>query len=99
MPDVESPSRAAAAALGRLAEPRDVGNVAAFLASPLAGYVSGATVAAHGAGQRVQVDPVHHLQGILGVDAGPFPSRPTPHGGRRWYAWAGGVAALLIVAG
>ena len=37
--------------LGRLAEPRDVGNVAAFLASPLAGYVSGATVAAHGGGE------------------------------------------------
>ena len=37
--------------LGRLAEPRDVGNVAAFLASPLAGYVSGAVVAAHGGGE------------------------------------------------
>ena len=37
--------------LGRLADPRDVGNVAAFLASPLAGYVSGAVVAAHGGGE------------------------------------------------
>lgn len=37
--------------LGRLAVPRDVGNVAAFLASPLAGYVSGAVVAAHGGGE------------------------------------------------
>lgn len=37
--------------LGRLAEPRDVGNVAAFLASPLADYVSGAVVAAHGGGE------------------------------------------------
>ena len=37
--------------LGRLAEPRDVGHVAAFLASPLAGYVSGAVVAAHGGGE------------------------------------------------
>lgn len=37
--------------LGRLAEPRDVGNVAAFLASPLAGYVSGAVVAVHGGGE------------------------------------------------
>ncbi|MFP5253432.1 MAG: SDR family oxidoreductase [Actinomycetes bacterium] len=37
--------------LGRLAGPRDVGNVVAFLASPLAGYVSGAVVAAHGGGE------------------------------------------------
>lgn len=37
--------------LGRLADPRDVGNVAAFLASPLAGYVSGAVVAVHGGGE------------------------------------------------
>ena len=37
--------------LGRLAEPRDVGHVVAFLASPLAGYVSGAVVAAHGGGE------------------------------------------------
>jgi NAD(P)-dependent dehydrogenase (short-subunit alcohol dehydrogenase family) len=38
--------------LGRLAEPRDVGNVAVFLASPLAGYVSGASVEVHGGGER-----------------------------------------------
>jgi NAD(P)-dependent dehydrogenase (short-subunit alcohol dehydrogenase family) len=37
--------------LGRLATPRDIGHVAAFLASPLAGYVSGAVVAAHGGGE------------------------------------------------
>ena len=37
--------------LGRLAEPREVGNVAVFLASPLASYVSGATLAAHGGGE------------------------------------------------
>jgi NAD(P)-dependent dehydrogenase (short-subunit alcohol dehydrogenase family) len=37
--------------LGRLARPRDVGQVAAFLASPMAGYVSGATVAVHGGGE------------------------------------------------
>ena len=37
--------------LGRLAAPRDVGNVAVFLASSLAGYVSGATVAVHGGGE------------------------------------------------
>jgi NAD(P)-dependent dehydrogenase (short-subunit alcohol dehydrogenase family) len=37
--------------LGRLADPRDVGHVAAFLASPLAAYVSGSTIAAHGGGE------------------------------------------------
>ncbi len=38
--------------LGRLAEPRDVGHVAAFLASPLAAYVSGASIEVHGGGER-----------------------------------------------
>lgn len=37
--------------LGRMAEPAEVGNVAAFLASDLASYVSGATVACHGGGE------------------------------------------------
>jgi NAD(P)-dependent dehydrogenase (short-subunit alcohol dehydrogenase family) len=37
--------------LGRMARPDEVGNVAAFLASDLASYVSGATVACHGAGE------------------------------------------------
>ena len=37
--------------LGRMADPRDVGNVAVFLASPLAGYVSGATIQVHGGGE------------------------------------------------
>ncbi len=37
--------------LGRLAEPREVGAVAVFLASPLASYVTGAAVAAHGGGE------------------------------------------------
>jgi NAD(P)-dependent dehydrogenase (short-subunit alcohol dehydrogenase family) len=37
--------------LGRMAEPTEVGNVAAFLASDLASYVSGATVACHGGGE------------------------------------------------
>jgi NAD(P)-dependent dehydrogenase (short-subunit alcohol dehydrogenase family) len=37
--------------LGRLATPRDVGNVAVFLASPLAAYVSGATIEVHGGGE------------------------------------------------
>jgi NAD(P)-dependent dehydrogenase (short-subunit alcohol dehydrogenase family) len=37
--------------LGRLAEPGEVGNCVAFLASPLASYVSGATLAVHGGGE------------------------------------------------
>ncbi|MPY78072.1 MAG: SDR family oxidoreductase [Actinophytocola sp.] len=38
--------------LGRLAEPDEVGACAVFLASPLASYVSGATLAVHGGGER-----------------------------------------------
>lgn len=37
--------------LGRLAEPDEVGNCAAFLASPCASYVSGATLLVHGGGE------------------------------------------------
>jgi NAD(P)-dependent dehydrogenase (short-subunit alcohol dehydrogenase family) len=37
--------------LGRMASPEEVGNVVAFLASDLASYVSGATVACHGGGE------------------------------------------------
>lgn len=36
----------------RMASPDDVGNCAAFLASPLASYVSGSTVTVHGGGER-----------------------------------------------
>ena len=38
--------------LGRLGEPRDVGDACLFLASPLASYVSGATLVVHGGGER-----------------------------------------------
>jgi NAD(P)-dependent dehydrogenase (short-subunit alcohol dehydrogenase family) len=38
--------------LGRLGTPRDVGDVCVFLASPLASYVSGASVLVHGGGER-----------------------------------------------
>lgn len=37
--------------LGRMAQPAEVGNVAAFLASDLASYVSGATIECHGGGE------------------------------------------------
>jgi NAD(P)-dependent dehydrogenase (short-subunit alcohol dehydrogenase family) len=42
---------AATVPLGRLATPRDIGNVAVFLASPLASYVSGASLEVHGGGE------------------------------------------------
>jgi NAD(P)-dependent dehydrogenase (short-subunit alcohol dehydrogenase family) len=38
--------------LGRLAEPRDVGDACLYLASPLAAYVSGSTLLVHGGGER-----------------------------------------------
>ena len=38
--------------LGRLADPRDVSDACLFLASPLAGYVSGSTLLVHGGGER-----------------------------------------------
>lgn len=37
--------------LGRMAEPAEIGRVVAFLASDLASYVSGATLACHGGGE------------------------------------------------
>lgn len=37
--------------LGRLAEPEEIGACAVFLASPLASYVSGATLLVHGGGE------------------------------------------------
>jgi NAD(P)-dependent dehydrogenase (short-subunit alcohol dehydrogenase family) len=37
--------------LGRLAEPEEIGRCVAFLASPLASYVSGSTLTAHGGGE------------------------------------------------
>ena len=42
---------AATVPLGRMGEPRDVGDVCLFLASPLASYVSGANLLMHGGGE------------------------------------------------
>ena len=50
--DAESIARVAATVpLGRLAQPADIGWAAAFLASDLASYISGATMAVHGGGE------------------------------------------------
>jgi NAD(P)-dependent dehydrogenase (short-subunit alcohol dehydrogenase family) len=38
--------------LGRMGEPSDVANACLYLASPLAGYVSGANIVVHGGGER-----------------------------------------------
>ncbi len=43
---------AATVPLGRLATPADVGSVCVFLASPAAGYVTGASLLVHGGGER-----------------------------------------------
>ena len=38
--------------LGRMGQPRDVGDVCLFLASPLASYVTGASILMHGGGEK-----------------------------------------------
>jgi NAD(P)-dependent dehydrogenase (short-subunit alcohol dehydrogenase family) len=38
--------------VGRMAQPRDIGDACAYLASPLASYVSGTTLLVHGGGER-----------------------------------------------
>jgi hypothetical protein len=43
---------AATVPLGRLGEPRDVADVCLFLASPLAPYVTGASILVHGGGEK-----------------------------------------------
>lgn len=43
---------AASVPLGRLGEPRDVADACLFLASPLASYVTGASLLLHGGGER-----------------------------------------------
>lgn len=47
--------------MGRVAEPADVGNAVAFLASPLAAFVSGANLVVHGGGERLAF--TEHLAG------------------------------------
>ena len=43
---------AATIALGRMAVPQDIGATCLFLASSLAGYISGASIAVHGGGEK-----------------------------------------------
>jgi NAD(P)-dependent dehydrogenase (short-subunit alcohol dehydrogenase family) len=43
---------AATVPLGRLGEPQDIADACLFLASPLAAYVSGASLVVHGGGER-----------------------------------------------
>ena len=43
---------AATVPLGRLGEPEDVADACLFLASPLARYISGASLVVHGGGER-----------------------------------------------
>lgn len=43
---------AATVALGRMGEPSDIADACLFLASPMAGYVSGANLVLHGGGER-----------------------------------------------
>ena len=51
--DEEAMRRVAATVpLGRLGDPGDVGDACLFLASPLASYVTGATLLLHGGGER-----------------------------------------------
>jgi NAD(P)-dependent dehydrogenase (short-subunit alcohol dehydrogenase family) len=38
--------------VGRIAQPRDIGDACVYLASPLASYVSGTTLLVHGGGER-----------------------------------------------
>lgn len=51
----------ATVALGRVAEPADVGNAVAWLASELAAFVSGANLVVHGGGERLAMS--EHLRG------------------------------------
>ncbi len=39
--------------LGRVAEPADIGNAVAWLASPLAEFVTGANIVVHGGGEQL----------------------------------------------
>ncbi|WP_037078523.1 SDR family oxidoreductase [Pseudonocardia spinosispora] len=50
--------------LGRLAEPEEIGACALFLASPMASYVTGATLAVHGGGERPAFLTASNARGV-----------------------------------
>lgn len=50
--------------LGRLAEPEEIGACALFLASSMASYVTGATLAVHGGGERPAFLTASNAQGV-----------------------------------
>ena len=74
---------AATIAMGRLAEPSDIAAACLFLASPLAGYVTGADLAVHGGGEV----PARYLAANPGA-AAPGGPQAAPPG-----IWLSGVAA------
>ncbi len=45
--------------MGRVAEPSDIGDAVAFLASPLASFISGANLVVHGGGEKLAFNEVH----------------------------------------
>lgn len=49
---------AATVPMGRVAEPTDVGDAVVFLASPLAGFVTGAQLVVHGGGEKLAFNEV-----------------------------------------
>ena len=51
MHSVDAAAVARTVPLGRMATPAEVAGACLFLASPLAGYVSGAALAVHGGGE------------------------------------------------
>jgi NAD(P)-dependent dehydrogenase (short-subunit alcohol dehydrogenase family) len=54
---------AATIPLGRLGAPTDVGDACLFLASPLASYISGATILLHGGERPAYLDAAKHGAG------------------------------------
>ncbi|KOT96630.1 short-chain dehydrogenase [Streptomyces sp. NRRL F-5755] len=58
--------------LGRLATPDEIGEVCAFLAGDRCGYVTGASLAVHGGGERPA------FLGAAGTPSGPPPTSRTP---------------------
>jgi 3-oxoacyl-[acyl-carrier protein] reductase len=67
---VDPAARAALTALGRLGQPREIGDVIAWLASDAASYITG---------QTIVVDGGYLINGRTGKDPfDPFYGRPTP---------------------